>query len=125
MKNIRHIIVTPIFLSGLIIFSIIISCAKDKVPLPILDTSTCKPDISYTNDIKPIMTNYCISCHGSKNQSGGYNLSTYDGVTVNTSKVLGSMRQDGTASAMPKDGKIPDSLIQKVYCWINQGAKNN
>ncbi len=125
MKNLNYKIIKPIFLIGLITFLIILSCAKDKVPLPVIDSSTCKPNISYTNDIKPIMTSYCISCHGSKNQSGGYNLSTYDGVSSNTSKVLGSIRQDGSAISMPQDGKIPDSLIQKVYCWINQGAKNN
>ena len=125
MKKLNYKIVKPILIVGLITFSIIISCAKDKVPLPVIDTSTCKPNVSYVNDIQPIMNSYCISCHGPKNQSGGYNLSNYNGVTSNTSKVLGSIRQDGSAKSMPQDGKIADSLIQKVYCWINQGAKNN
>ena len=125
MKKLKYKIIVPLFLGLLISTSIIVSCAKDKVPLPVIDASSCTPNISYTNEIKPIMTNYCVSCHNSKNQSGGYNLSTYDGVSLNTSKVLGSIRQDGSALSMPQDSKLADSLIQKVYCWINQGAKNN
>jgi hypothetical protein len=105
--------------------SIILSCTKEKVPLTTLDTSSCKPNVSYLNDIKLIMSDYCVSCHNSKNTSGGYNLSTYEGLTKNVSKVLGSMRQDGTAQSMPQGYKVADTLIQKLNCWINQGAKNN
>jgi hypothetical protein len=36
------------------------------------------------------------------------------------------MLQDGSESSMPQGGdKLADSLIQKVNCWINQGALNN
>ncbi len=103
----------------------ITACTKDKVkPAPI--DSTCTDTISFTNDILPIMQNNCTSCHNASNTSGGYDLSNYSGVTQNTGKVYGSILQDGSASSMPQgSNKIADSLIQKVNCWINQGAKNN
>ncbi len=101
------------------------ACTKDKVQPAPIDT-TCADTISFANDILPIMENYCTSCHNVDNVSGGYDLSNYAGVTVNTGKVLGSVLHDGSASAMPQGAdKIADSLIQKINCWINQGANNN
>jgi hypothetical protein len=104
---------------------VVSSCTKDKVP-PIVVDATCTDTISFSADILPIMQNNCTSCHDSNNASGGYDLSNHAGVTQNTAKVLGSMMQDGSASSMPQGApKLADSLIQKVNCWINQGAKNN
>lgn len=104
---------------------VVSSCTKDKVPPTVVD-ATCTDTISFSADILPIMQNNCTSCHDSNNASGGYDLSNHAGVTQNTAKVLGSMMQDGSASSMPQGApKLADSLIQKVNCWINQGAKNN
>ena len=103
----------------------ITSCTRDKVQPAPIDT-TCADTISFANDILPIMNNNCNSCHNSSNPSGGFDLSTYAGVNQNPGKVLSSVRQDGSASSMPQGGnKIADSLIQKINCWINQGAKDN
>jgi hypothetical protein len=122
-KNFKYILAGSMLL--LFVDLTITACTKDKVqPAPI--DSTCADTISFANDILPIMENYCTSCHNASNPSGSYDLSNYAGVTVNTGKVLGSIRQDASASSMPQGtDKIADSLIQKVYCWINQGAKNN
>lgn len=122
-KKFRYILAGSVLL--LIVYLTITACTKDKVqPAPI--DATCTDTISFANDILPIMENNCTSCHDANNPSGGYDLSNYAGVTQNTGKVLGSIRQDGSASSMPQGSdKIADSLIQKVNCWINQGAKNN
>jgi hypothetical protein len=125
MKKINNISLLTLLIGVSILSSIVFSCAKEKVPTTVLDSSSCKPNVSYLNDIKSIMSNNCVSCHSSKNPSGGYDLTNYDGLTKNVSKVLGSMRQDGTAQSMPQGYKVADSLIQKLNCWINQGAKNN
>ena len=125
MKKINNKSLFTLLIGMSILSAIAFSCAKKKVPTTVLDTSSCKPNISYLNDIKLIMSNHCVSCHSSKNPSGGFDLTTFDGLTKNVSKVLGSMRQDGTAQSMPQGYKVADSLIQKLNCWINQGAKNN
>lgn len=36
--------------------------------------------LTYTNDIKPIMTSDCVRCHGPAIRDAGYDLSTYAGV---------------------------------------------
>jgi hypothetical protein len=110
----------------LFLFDLTISaCTKDKVQPAVADT-TCVDTISFANDVLPILENNCNSCHNATNPSGNYDLSTYTGVSQNPGKVLSSMLQDGSASSMPQGGdKLADSLIQKVSCWINQGALNN
>ncbi len=125
MKKINNKSFLTLLIVVSILSAIVFSCAKDKVPTTVLDTSSCKPNVSYLNDIKPIISNHCVSCHSSKNSSGGYDFTNYDGLTKNVSKVLGSMKQDGTAQSMPQGYKVADSLIQKLNCWINQGSKNN
>ena len=125
MKKLNNKSLLTLLIGVLILSSIAFSCAKEKVPTTVLDTSSCKPNVSYLNDIKPIMSNHCVSCHSSKNPNGGYDLTNYDGLTKNVSKVLGSMKQDGTVESMPQGYKVADSLIQKLNCWINQGFKNN
>lgn len=122
-KNLKYGF-TVVFLLSSLLFSIQ-SCAKDKVQPAPLD-STCADTISFVNDILPIMESNCTICHNSNNPSAGYDLSTHAGVIQNLGKVLGSVRQDGSALSMPQGGnKIADISIQKINCWINQGAKNN
>ena len=125
MKKLNNKSLLTLLIGVLILSSIAFSCAKEKVPTTVLDTSSCKPNVSYLNEIKPIISNHCVSCHSSKNPNGGYDLTNYDGLTKNVSKVLGSMKQDGTVESMPQGYKVADSLIQKLNCWINQGFKNN
>ena len=113
---------------GVIFMTLLIeSCAKDKVEVKPVTLNDCPTEISFSKDILPVMLSNCTTnCHSGKSLGGGFDLSNFDGVTKNVSKVLGSMRQDGSASSMPKNGsKLADSLIQKMNCWINQGTKNN
>ena len=72
------------------------------------------------------MNSYCTSCHQPSNAKGGYALTTYSGVTSNTSRVLASMLHNSGAKAMPENAdQLSDDLLKKMYCWVNQGAKNN
>jgi hypothetical protein len=122
-KKFKYILAGSIML--FIVDMTISACTKDKVQPAPVDT-TCADTISFVNDILPIMENNCTGCHNGNNTSGGYDLTNHAGVTLNTGKLYGSIVHDGSASSMPQGGnKIADSLIQKVYCWINQGAKNN
>jgi hypothetical protein len=122
-KKFKYILAGSLML--FIVDMTISACTKDKVqPAPI--DASCADTISFAIDILPIMESNCTGCHNANNASGGYDLTNHAGVTQNTGKLYGSIVHDGSASSMPKGGdKIADALIQKVYCWINQGAKNN
>jgi hypothetical protein len=97
----------------------VLSCKKDKVDTECLSTET----ISFSNQIKPMIDNNCISCHGLGMTSP--NLSGYANVSSNATKILNSMNGSG-AQLMPLGGPaLNDSLISQFSCWISQGKKNN
>ena len=108
-----------LFLIG---FGTIISCTREKVT-PI--DPNCTVTISFANDVMPILEAHCISCHQQGNTSGGYDLSSYNAIAANANAVIGSMKANGY-QLMPIGGPaLPDSTIQKIKCWIQQGKLDN
>jgi mono/diheme cytochrome c family protein len=92
------------------------------------------PDICYTDnvtfgdDVFPVMQQSCISCHNNNNASGGIDLSDYENVKKQAEQgsLLGSIKHEETFSPMPKfSDKLPDCTISKIEAWIEQGTKNN
>lgn len=85
-------------------------------------------NVTYTNDIIPILQRECYACHGSSAPGGGYILNTFTGllVSVNDGSLLGAVAHAPGFSQMPKGGnQLPDCEIQFIRTWINQGAPNN
>ncbi len=101
----------------------IVSCKKDgsTSSTSTNTSSSCSKTISYKSDIAPMMSTYCVSCHSSGQANGGVNLSSYSSVSSNASRSLSSIK----SGSMPPMGSIPDSLVQKLSCWISQGKANN
>lgn len=107
-----------ILIGGLLLFS----CTREKVT-PI--DQQCNSTISFSTDVLPIMEANCVSCHQPGNASGGYDLSSYTAISANANAILGSMKANGY-QLMPQGGPaLPDSTIQKISCWINQGKLDN
>jgi hypothetical protein len=89
-------------------------------------TSDCDK-ITYAKDIEPIMKNNCATkgCHV-PNGSGPADYTTFDGVKTDVeSGELKKRMIDGNPSFMPPAGKLPQSDLDKVVCWLNAGAPNN
>lgn len=102
---------------------IISSCAKDKVggdvPYPEV---ICSDTISFNNDVLPIIQNNCTGCHDNQN---GYTFTNHGNISSNYAAIVGSMKGTGY-QLMPQGGPaLPDSIIQKIQCWVNQGMNNN
>ncbi len=113
-------------ISFILFLFLITACSKSNGTSKSFSSSDCTSTISYKTDIQPIMNSYCTSCHQPGNAKGGYELSTYSGVTSNTNKVLASMLHNSGSEPMPDNGdQLSDDLLKKMYCWVNQGAKNN
>jgi Planctomycete cytochrome C len=99
------------------------------------------PKVSYSEDITPIFKGYCESCHrpgGQGYAESGLDLTSYDGVMKGTK--FGPMVTPGkpeesnlyvllTGQAkirMPYGHKpLPICLVNAIYSWIFEGAKNN
>lgn len=110
-----------IIATGVILYLGIQACTKDTTTTSYSCTGITP---TYTTDIKPIYDSYRASsgCHGS-NGAAGIKLNTYSNcMSANDSRILGSIEHTSGYNAMPQgSGKLSDTQIQKIYCWIQNG----
>jgi uncharacterized membrane protein len=95
------------------------SCTNDS--LSDLSEIQNNEDVSYARDVKPIMDNRCVSCHGNPTNFGAPNsLTTYENVK---SSVLNNLidrisRPEGTSGAMPLGGtRLTQNEINVMIAW--------
>jgi hypothetical protein len=72
---------------------------------------------TFTKDIKPIMVNHCVKCHG--------NFARYEDVKHESKRpsFIGSMRHEEPYHPMPKNRpKLSDSTLRVISCWIEKGS---
>ncbi len=99
--------------------------------------------VSFGNDIKPLLDNYCSECHstgGAGAEASGFVTTTYDSVMKGTRFGPVVVAKDSLSSSLYRlvAGKVDPSIrmphgkqalseeeILKIEYWIEQGAKNN
>lgn len=114
------------------------STQEQDVPLRVTYSVVAGP--SYSRDIQPIFSAYCVRCHGSLVAENGLRLDSYENVMKGTkfgpvvvpkvSSVSTLMFVlDGTVSrqiSMPQeDHRLTPNRIENVRYWIDAGAPNN
>lgn len=85
-------------------------------------------DMSYQNDVLPILESRCITCHNNQDKTGGVVLEGYTEVKVYVSngKLIGTIKQLPGFSPMPQgSGPISDCNIATIESWISDGSPNN
>ncbi|MBI4732221.1 MAG: c-type cytochrome [Chloroflexi bacterium] len=92
-------------------------------------------EVSFANDVLPILKANCTRCHGTSRQSADLRLNTYDNLLAGSEGGPVIVPGDSTNSLlvelivsgeMPKKGdKLPDQEIQIISDWINTGALDN
>lgn len=92
--------------------------------------STCDTTVTnYASIIKPIIDANCATsgCHDVTTHANNIDLSNYNGLhsIAISSKLVGSIKQDGSANPMPPSGKLDECSIAKVSRWVNKGSQNN
>jgi hypothetical protein len=112
------------------VFSVILfvsSCTKEVVPT--CSPVSCPTDVSYSTQIKPLITLHCATNAGPG--TGCHDAWIFDYSNVLASINSGEFENVITNKSMPK---IPNSFgitaltddeIQTFKCWICQGAPNN
>ena len=111
--------------------------------LVLLGCTTAPSDVpvdpSYANDVQPIFSANCITCHGTSSPSGGYSLTSYAGTTGSGSDTVPNVipnsadssklyrRVTGTETpTMPRGQPALDTVkTATVRNWIDKGAKDN
>ena len=112
---------------GLIAILFLASCYYDGESNSICAVPTSP---SLANDVRPILSANCYSCHSTQNKGSGGNidLQDYTGlkVVVDNGKLVCAVKHLSCAIAMPRDGnKLDDCSIQKIETWVNKGGSNN
>jgi hypothetical protein len=112
--------------------------------LPGLTGCAGEEPVSFTHDVKPILAANCLSCHqegGAGYEASGFSMATYEELMKGTQYgpmilpgdaegsnlvVLMEGRADPSIS-MPhgKLKRVPQSDINTIRRWIDQGARND
>lgn len=113
------------------ILSVIIhSCSYDSendLIAPADDPVNNNGIVNYTDNVAPIMSSSCVSCHASPPINGApFSLITFEQVSQRANIVLNAMdRQNGASGAMPPAGRLPQSTIDIIQQWIDEGTPEN
>ncbi len=125
-----------LFLS--ILSLVLLAGCKDSGTEPELATPPPAATVSFSQQVLPILTaKGCTGCHGG---SGGLNVGTVAELLTGGNHGPAVVAGDGAGSnlvkkliapppfgqRMPLGGsQLPDSTINVIRTWINEGAKNN
>lgn len=116
MKSLRILGVLSLFVGIIALANT--SCKKDEEPE--CESTTA---ISYSADVEAIFTTSCNTsgCHRDGFSSGDF--TDFDEIKNKISG--GSMKSRLVDRSMPPSAELSDSDLQKLLCWIEQGADNN
>lgn len=98
---------------------------------PEINTSCDTTQITFTGSVKPILQQYCFSCHSNNtapSYGGNIKLEDYGDVKlrVDNGSLLGTISHAGGYSPMPKGAsKLGDCPVNVVQKWIEAGNPNN
>lgn len=106
----------------------------DAAPNPVIPTFSQLMRQGPSEGSGGVLFDYCLRCHNTVDNRGGYNLTDYDlminnGVLVpgdNQSMMFRRMNEDIPGlRTMPLDGLLPSAKRREVEMWILNGAKND
>ncbi|HCB02625.1 MAG TPA: hypothetical protein DEP19_09610 [Anaerolineae bacterium] len=94
-----------------------------------------RENISFKNDVQPILERRCTKCHGGEFPSESLNLESYESLMVGSQNGEVVIAGDSSNSLlfeqiesgeMPKRGSdLTAEQIELIRQWINEGALNN
>jgi hypothetical protein len=89
----------------------------------------------FSNEVRGILIDRCVKCHGGKKTRSGFNLTTRQGLLLggdqgvaviarepNKSPLITYLRHTEEPFMPPKESRLPDPLIEKIEKWIALGA---
>jgi uncharacterized membrane protein len=120
----------------LILFLLVISiwnCTNDseadliEMEEEVINENPNLSGVTYDNTVRAIIQNGCVGCHNSPPRNGApFALVTYEQVSTRANSILSAMsRQNGSASAMPPSGRLPQNSIDKIQEWIDNDLLEN
>ena len=98
-------------------------------------------EVSFNNDIRPLLSNHCYRCHGpdENDRKAGLRLDTFEGATqdhngikalvpndIDESEIIYRITSSDPEEVMPPPEageKLNDEEINKIKQWISEGGK--
>lgn len=107
----------------------ILSCTKESEEDILQDFIYCADsNVSYANNIQPILNQDCVPCHSGSNPPAGYLLTNYTDVNdLATSGLLMDVINHASGVKPMPDGKpkLNACKIATIQKWIDEGMLNN
>ena len=111
-----------ITLSTIILSTVVTGCTYD------IAIECHIEEVSYSNDITPLLDAKCGSCHSGFSPEGNLDLTTYNSASdaVLVGDVLSRITLPLSSDlVMPPTGGLSECDIEKITRWLNDGAPNN
>lgn len=100
------------------------ACTSDSED-DLTETEGPNGPITYNANIRAIINSTCLSCHSDPTRNGApFSLTNFQQVSVraeNGSLSRAINKQTGEAGAMPPSGRLPQSTIDLIDQWIDEG----
>ncbi len=118
----------------LIVFSIILSlaaaCTWENEEELYPDPGLCDTlDVSYSEDVVPILANNCYACHSNANGPDfgrGNTWEDYEDVVASANTIVGAINHEDGFPSMPREADQLDTCsISIIEAWVNAGTPNN
>jgi len=110
------------FILPLFIF-IVLACTNDSES-DLIDEEPIGV-ITYNANIKSLIDSNCLGCHSDPTRNGApFSLTNFAQVSVsaeNGSLLMALNKQTGETGAMPPSGRLPQSTIDLITKWIEDG----
>lgn len=113
---------------AVILSLLLAACSFDKEEelFPLMNCDTT--NVSYANDISPIISDNCLSCHSLSIATAGIVLEEYTDVQplAVAGRLVRAVEFNNPPKQMPFGGpKLPDCSIAKIRSWVREGALDN
>lgn len=80
-----------------------------------------RDEISYSNDIAPVVKNFCTTCHAGDDPEGDMVLTSYEEVRKHTEEGVLLDRINDRQDPMPEDGLMPKYMRRLFKLWADSG----
>jgi len=81
-------------------------------------------EVSCSNDIRPIVNNFCTTCHAGANPEGEFTLTSYADVKKYVEQGTPLHRINDPEEPMPQNGLMPEYRRRMFQVWADQGYVN-
>lgn len=85
-------------------------------------------NVSFQDDVFPIVSLYCTSCHSGSDPDGGVLLTNYSNISSEavSGTMLDAINWTGSIEPMPYQAdQLPECYINLIQIWVDNGALDN